>query len=77
MKAYSTILTARECCFFDLPESSKNNWHVYRSNWRILHIDGFEPGYGSRQIHFEWSQKVGERTFDGTHVWVNAGEVKS
>lgn len=27
------------------------HWHWYKSNWRILHIDGFEPGYGSRVLY--------------------------
>lgn len=30
------------------------HWRWYESNWRILHIDGFEPGYGSRTIRFDW-----------------------
>jgi hypothetical protein len=30
------------------------HWHWYRSNWRILHVDGFEPGYGSRTIRFDF-----------------------
>ena len=33
-------------------------WHLYESNWRVLHIDGFEPGYGSRTIRFRWSQRA-------------------
>lgn len=31
--------------------------HRYKSNWRILHIDGFEPGYRPSTIHFDF--KVG------------------
>jgi hypothetical protein len=29
-------------------------WLFYRSNWRILHIDGFEPGYGNHKISFKF-----------------------
>lgn len=34
------------------------DWRRYKSNWRILHIDGFEPGYGSRTISFRCSQRA-------------------
>jgi hypothetical protein len=53
-----TYLMGRSAVLFDLPECSKNHWRWYESNWRILHVDGFEPGYGSRTIQFCWSTGV-------------------
>ena len=56
---YSTYVMGKDALHaMSLPECSKNNWHCYESNWRILHIDGFEPGYGSRTIRFRWSQRA-------------------
>lgn len=55
---YSTYVTGRAAANFDMPESSTNHWHWYNSNWRVLHIDGFEPGYGSRAIRFAFKYSV-------------------
>ena len=41
-----------------IPCFSTYRWRQYKSNWRILHVDGFEPGYGSRTIQFCWSTGV-------------------
>lgn len=53
-KAYRTYISGANAMFYDneLIESLKDNmwlWkltHQYRSNWRVLHIDGIE-GYPS------------------------------
>lgn len=44
-------------------------WTWYRSNWRILHIDGFEPGFGNRLIHFDF--KLSAMTRDSECEWPN------
>jgi len=78
-KGYATYVYGAEAIMqwklnTDLSELTKPRiWLWYRSNWRILHIDGFEPGYVSRKISFKWSQKVGETTDDGVHIWKNVG----
>jgi hypothetical protein len=70
---YKTYVMGSECMYdsemirlmrmaTDLSSFTKMRpWLWYRSNWRILHIDGFEPGYGSRQIHWDFSIKAGPR----------------
>jgi len=55
---YSTMLTARDCWPFEFPECSKNNWQSYESNWRILHIDGFE----CKTLQFYSPEKLGYLT---------------
>lgn len=47
----------------------------YMSNWRILHIDGFEPLYWTRPVNFKWEIKANKSTTDpATHtLWINAG----
>lgn len=52
---------------------------LYISNWRVLHIDGFEGGYYAllprQSIHkMQLSMKAGERTFDGSVDWTNFGK---
>lgn len=84
MSTHTYVMGKQALMAFEMPECSKNHWHLYRSNWRILHIDGFEPGYGSRMVHFDfethavkpgWAPKVGERTVYENCVWVNTGKV--
>jgi len=63
-KGYATYVYGSEAIMqwkmnTDLSEFSKPRiWLWYRSNWRILHIDGFEPGYGSHKIHFDFKMGV-------------------
>lgn len=44
----------RSTMLFD--EISKPRWHWYRSNWRVLHIDGFETGFGFRLVRYQFVQ---------------------
>lgn len=78
-KPYSTyIMGTQAIAAFAMPECAKNHWHLYRSNWRILHIDGFEPGFGSRLFHFKWATSVGDRsTFHDGVTWTNVGKAGS
>lgn len=79
MADYSTYVVGCEAFFNQATLDEYKDWlgwsSTYISNWRILHIDGFE-GFYPRHVHFEWAQEVGERTFDGTHEWINVGKVK-
>lgn len=77
-KAYSTyVMGANAMLQINLSKCAKKHWHFYLSNWRILHIDGFEPGYGSRLFHFKWATGVGDRsTFDDGVVWTNIGKAQ-
>jgi hypothetical protein len=38
---YRTYVVGREAMLFEIPDIQMG--HIYRSNWRVLHIDGFEP----------------------------------
>ncbi len=54
---YNTYVMGKNAglwAYAEFAEASKARWHCYQSNWRILHIDGFEPGYGSRKVSFNW-----------------------
>lgn len=85
MRGYATYILGAETFYpHDLVQIAQqqiyrdgfmtSRWHCYFSNWRILHIDGFEPGFGSRTIHFEWAQKFGKVTHMGNYEWMNAGK---
>jgi hypothetical protein len=65
---YQTYIMGKDTIYFDkeILESLKDNmfwwrlsWH-YRSNWRVLHIDGFETGIkipmnmGHTQVFFNY-----------------------
>lgn len=49
----------------------------YRSNWRMLHIDGFEyePLPASNRHEIRWATKVGLTTCDGV-TGTNVGEMQ-
>jgi hypothetical protein len=53
--------------------------YCYISNWRVLHIDGFEDGYPSlprssgQGLYFTWNENFGGKTQDGAYEWTNCG----
>ena len=80
MFAYSTYVSGTQAVYFDWPalqrmRSDSMFWwrmsYKYASNWRILHIDGFEgylwnrkglPGHqGSNAIFFTYAGPVFEK----------------
>jgi hypothetical protein len=84
-KGYNTYVLGERAFYTSamleqLQENISAFGRCYISNWRILHIDGFEDGYiflperGGYDIHFTWSQKVGQKTQDGSIEWTNLGK---
>lgn len=53
----ATYVVGREALLIDLWPRSLRLRPIYESNWRILHIDSFEPGYGNRIVHFEFKMQ--------------------
>lgn len=45
MSGYRTYIQGRNAIYYDKDflDSLRSSFRLYRSNWRVLHIDGFEP----------------------------------
>jgi hypothetical protein len=76
---YSTYIVGADAFFNQDTLDEYTAWvrfrPLYVSNWRILHIDGFEAGLGPVPGHFLWTNTPGPGNIRVECKWVDDSKV--